>query len=280
MKSAIKQIFPGDENYPLLLKEIPQVPPKFHYIGVLPSADSRMLAIVGTRKATEEGRRLARNFGRAAARVGLVVVSGLALGIDAAAHQGALDAGGKTLAVLGNGLPEIYPPSNRKLAEAIIKGGGCVISEYDEGVPPFPSQFLERNRIVSGLSAATVIIEAPMRSGALVTAKNALEQGREVFVVPGAARHPNYAGSHMLIREGARLVSSPDELFEDLSINVKPDMSLADNLIFKTIQTSGELSVDKLVEMTKLEPRLVNETLTLLMFEGLIKERNNKFVIA
>ena len=263
-------------------------------MGRFPTAEGITVAVVGTRKATHEGIKIAKEIGRDLAKNGITVVSGLALGIDAAAHEGALKAQGRTIAVLGNGLDYIYPHQNLNLARKILEADGAIISEYPEGTPSYPSQFLERNRIISGLSLATTVVEAPIKSGSLSTAKHALEQGREVFVTPGPADHPNYAGSHMLLRNGARIVTSAEDILEDLKginpdflsvIGSKPasEIKIEDQVqlvIFKTIQEAGEpLHIDNVVEKIKLESNVVNQKLTSLMLEGLIEETNGKFKI-
>ncbi len=170
------------------------------------------ITVVGTRRPTADGLRAAFRFGRGIAASGIVVVSGLARGVDTKAHEGALQAGGITIAVLAHGLDRIYPPENRRLAERVIEGGGCLVSEYPPGTPPRRGNFPARNRILSALSHATVVIEAGEKSGSLITAGYALDQGREVFVVPGAFDAPSFSGSHRLIADGARLVSDPTEV--------------------------------------------------------------------
>jgi DNA processing protein len=293
MDWAVKNSKLTDKNFPPLLKEIPGAPERIFHIGRLPEVAELTIAVVGTRKATSEGVRLAKEIGRDLARAGATVVSGLALGIDSAAHAGTLLAGGRAVAVLGNGLNQVYPAQNQNLAEKILGAGGALVSEYPEGAPSLPHQFLERNRIISGLSHAVVVIEAPIRSGSLSTARHALEQGREVFVVPGPAGHPNYGGSHMLLREGARLVTNAEEILEDLKSSISnfefliskpepPETKIINDeaqlLIFKTIQATGKpLHIDNIVEITKLEPNIINQKLTSLMLEGLIEERNGKF---
>ncbi len=218
----------ADIGYPPLLKEITNPPNKLFILGSFNDFTNKAVAIVGTRKATIDGVELARKIAKSLAEQGFVIVSGLAMGIDTAAHSGALDAGGKTIAVLGTGIDLIYPAQNQNLAKKILENGGAIISEYGPGTPGLPHQFLERNRIVAGLTIATIVIEAPKKSGAIVTARLAAESGREVFVFPGPAGHPQYAGSHALIRDGARFVSSLEDVLEDLSI--LPSMDFAVNL--------------------------------------------------
>lgn len=280
--------------YPLLLKEIPNPPKKIYILGELPPEPPK-IAIVGTRKATAEGKAFAQKISRQFAELGAVIVSGLAMGIDTAAHEGALGGKGKTIAVLACGLHSIYPRQNENLAKRIIKANGAIISEYSVGTPALPNQFLERNRIVSGLSIATIVIEAPINSGALVTARLAAEQGREVFVFPGPINHPNYRGSHKLIRDGARLVASIEDIFEDLPAEIFPKKSVEPKqqklnlkkitdknqlLILKIIQEAGlPLNIDKIIELTKLEPQIVNQAIALLTIQEIIKETEKGYNI-
>ncbi|MEK7481868.1 MAG: DNA-processing protein DprA, partial [Patescibacteria group bacterium] len=185
MDHSINIIDGRNLRYPALLREIPNAPEKIYILGKLPPEESLKIAIVGTRKATDQGRIIAKKLAEKLTNLGIVIVSGLAMGIDTAAHEGAVVANGKTIAVLANGLDKIYPAQNENLAKKILELNGAIISEYEPGKPALEHQFLERNRIVSGLSVATIVIEAPERSGSLVTARLAAEQGREVFVFPG-----------------------------------------------------------------------------------------------
>ena len=275
-----------DKNYPLLLKEIPGSPKEIYYLGRLPKAEETLIAIVGTRKATSDGRILAKQIAKDLAEAGITIVSGLAFGIDAAAHEGALAGGGKTIAVLATGLDTIYPRSHERLVQEILKNDGALISEYPPGTPAYPNQFLERNRIISGLCIATVIIEAPIHSGALVTARHALEQGREIFVTPGPARHQNYKGSHLLIRNGARLITSVEDILEDLnlthlqkkSVNEEDFQDPQSKAIIAALKNSkNPLTLDNIIGETKLEPHIVYQRLTFLTLEKIIEERNGKF---
>lgn len=285
MAPHIHTLSPNDRAYPARLKHLTDAPNPLYVRGTLPPDEVPVVAIVGTRKATREGREAARALAHELARRGAIVVSGLALGIDAAAHEGALDAKGITVAVLGCGADTIYPPSHESLGHR-IEERGAIISEYPAGTPSYPNQFLARNRLISGLADAVVIVEAPIASGALATARHAANQGREVFVLPGPAQHPHYEGSHMLIREGARLIRNAKDLLEDL-----PD--LAEKLPALTTPTTGDdpvlaflaashepLSVDTIAEATTLEPNIVLVRLTTLMMEGVITERNGKFTIS
>lgn len=214
----IKHIKKESSDYPSLLKEIKKPPSPLFYKGRLPEPDEFCVGIVGTRKAKSYGKRIAKEIAYELADKGITIVSGLALGIDAAAHKGTLEAHGRTVGVLANGLDTVYPKEHGTLAQRIVETNGCLVSEYSKGTSPKRNHFLERNRIISGLSKAIVIIEAPSRSGSLNTVRHALEQNREIFVVPGRADNKNYDGSHSLIREGARLVTSADEILKDLGI--------------------------------------------------------------
>ena len=207
----------NDPGYPPLLREIPDPPAALFVRGHLP-VSGPMVALVGTRGATAYGLRTARRLGAELAERGVVVVSGLALGIDAAAHAGAVTTG-RTVAVLGSGLDHVGPARNRRLAEEIAASGGGIVSEYPPGTPAAAGQFPARNRIVSGLCHATVVVEAPERSGALITADLALEQGREVMAVPGAIDQVQSAGSLALIAQGAKLVRSVEDVLEELPLD-------------------------------------------------------------
>ena len=281
---------------PRVLKEIPDAPEKLYFTGELPSDIKPTIAIVGTRKASTTGLKTAAAFAKDLCQKGFVVVSGLAMGIDTAAHEGALAGKGLTLAVLGCGIDTVYPAQNNNLAEEIIARDGAIISEYGPGVPSFPNQFLERNRIVAGLCAATIVIEAPRNSGAIVTARLAAESGREVLIFPGPANHPNYVGSHKLIRDGARLVSSFEDIIEDLSqisnfqfpifketsssqLSISKEIKDKNQLlIIQTIQEAGQpVGVDKISELTKLEPQIVNQNIAFLVVSGIIKETGGKY---
>jgi DNA processing protein len=297
MESTIQKISSHEILFPSLLREIDGCPEELFYYGDISYA-LPAVAIVGTRRARPEGCEVARGVARDLARHGFLVVSGMAFGIDAAAHEGALEGGGKTWAVLACGIDRPYPREHAGLARRIVAGGGAVVSEYPPGTEPFRSNFLDRNRIVSGLCVATVVVEAPIRSGALTTARYAAEQGRDVFVVPGGVRVPQYGGSHMLIRHGARLVTSSTELLDDLRSlvleypSLEPIFSSAQGgyaptanalnsdqrTVFEALTHSGEpLGVDRLSEVTTLEPHVVNQSLTSLMLSDLVAENNGTF---
>ena len=250
------------------------------------------IAIVGTRRASADGKKTARSFARALAAAGCTIASGLAFGIDAAAHEGALDAGGgnargATVAVLAGGLDAIYPHSHRALAERILASGGTLISEYPPGEPPLSYRFIERNRIMSGISRGVLIVEAPESSGALATARYAVEQNRDVFVVPGAISATNFKGSHALIRQGAELVTSPDDILDAYGIDKKENAiaraeasSPEEIVILKALAAIGApADVDKLIVLTRLEPRTVNQALSFLLIRGIVKETEGGYTI-
>jgi DNA processing protein len=205
----------GDRAYPPLLAAIPAPPPVLYVDGKLGRLGAAQLAVVGSRKATASARDTAREFANRLVKAGLVITSGLAHGIDAAAHQGAVDGGGPTLAVFGCGVDHIYPAANRALAER-IREEGALVSEFPLGTRPFPAFFPRRNRIISGLALGTLVVEAALTSGSLVTARHALDQGREVFAMPGSVRNPLSRGCHALLRDGAVLTETVDDILAEL----------------------------------------------------------------
>ena len=206
-----------DPAYPLRLAEIYDPPLALFVRGASPQANEPSVAVVGTRRATPYGIRTAEQFGRELAARGLTVVSGMANGIDSAAHRGAIEAGGRTIAVFGNGVDVVYPAQNADLMQQII-GHGCVVSQFFMGAKPAKGHFPYRNRIISGMTLGTLVVEAPPKSGALITARQAAEQGREVFAVPGQLGVRNSQGPHALIRQGAKLVETVDDILVELEV--------------------------------------------------------------
>ena len=211
-----------DERYPPLLKSIPDAPPGLYVLGQPEILKLPQLAIVGSRNPTHAGKDIAHDFAAYLTSMGITVTSGMALGIDTAAHQGALDSmksehegHGFTVAVTGTGLDRVYPSKNRDVAHKIAESG-VLVSEYAPGTPPLPGNFPRRNRIISGLSMGVLVVEAALQSGSLITAKLAIEQGREVFAVPGSIHHPLAKGCHALIRQGAKLVETAEHILEEL----------------------------------------------------------------
>lgn len=281
-------VFRDDPDYPRSLKEIPNPPHALYVRGSLAATAKPCVSIVGTRKATPYGKRAADTLAQDLVRHGCTIISGLALGIDEAAHRGALAAGGWTIAVLACGLDEVYPAQSHSLANQIIETGGAIISEYPLHSETRKHRFLERNRIISGLSLGTVVVEAPTRSGALATAHFALEQNREVFAVPGPITSANHVGCHRLIKQGARLVTRSDDIIESLegtaplisfTIARTPPTDPDQALIYATINEHGSCSVDKLVEITKLPPHAIIVAASCLTLSGHIVEDNDGYVV-
>jgi DNA processing protein len=205
----------GDDEYPALLHELGDAPPTLFVRGRIRSEDALAVAVVGSRRATAHGCETAEQLAFDLAGRGVTVVSGLARGIDTAAHVGALRAGGRTIAVLGSGLDVVYPPENRRLAQRVA-ANGALVSQFVAGTPPLPHHFPSRNRVLAGLALAVVVVEAAERSGALITAAAAAELGREVMAVPGRARAPESRGTNQLIRDGAGLVETWEDVLEAL----------------------------------------------------------------
>jgi DNA processing protein len=210
---------PASPDYPPLLKEIPGPPDCLYVDGQVDALHLPALAIVGSRNPTRQGRQTAYEFARHLGRSGFCIVSGLAQGIDTAAHEGALDGGGQTVAFLGHGVDTVYPASNRSLAARII-GSGALCSEFPLGASPRREHFPQRNRLISGLSLGTIVVEAARKSGSLITARLASEQGREVFAIPGSIHNPLSRGCHQLIRQGAKLVESAADIVDELGMLV------------------------------------------------------------
>jgi DNA processing protein len=221
-----------DEGYPNRLREIDQPPPVIYYRGTLVFEDEWSVAIVGTRRITSYGRQVTEELAAFLARNGITVISGMARGVDSVAHQAALDNGGRTIAVLGCGVETIYPPENRQLAEKIMSAG-CLLSDYAPGTPPDAKNFPPRNRIISGLGLATVVVEAGERSGALITATFAVDQGREVYAVPGPIYAPQSKGTNKLIMQGAQPYISPEDLLSLLNLEMVEEQ--------KTVRTTFEI---------------------------------------
>jgi len=219
-EKKIECYFLDDENYPENLKKIDNPPFILYVKGTISPEDELAIAVVGTRKMTGYGGQVTESLVTELIGAGLTIVSGLARGVDSMAHRSALKAGGRTIAVLA-GLDVVYPPENTSLVEEIINGYGAVISEFPLGMRPMPGSFPARNRIISGLALGTVVIEAPQKSGALITARHAAEQGREVFAIPGPVTSPNAAGPAHLIKMGAKLVFNVNDILEELDIETE-----------------------------------------------------------
>ncbi|MHC1786269.1 MAG: DNA-processing protein DprA [Christensenellales bacterium] len=280
---GIRVAFLGDEtDYPALLCSIPDPPDLLFYRGSLKSGDERAIAIVGSRRETRYGRAQAHAIARDLARQGITVVSGLAWGIDTAAHKGALDAGGRTIAVLGSGVSNIYPEENRALADQIIASGGAVISELPPAAEPLAFHFPIRNRIVSGLAQGLLLVEAKEKSGTLITLSHALEQGREVFALPGEVDAPGSIIPHRMIREGARLCTCAADILEDMGwIETRSpkgeqqamDLSqlpLAQQNILRALADEAQ-GFEEMMAITGLDAAELGTQVTLLEMDGLLQ---------
>lgn len=273
----INRISPLDNKYLQIIDTIDSCPKKLYFMGKLPDKRLPTVAIVGTRKPTSYGKEVTYQLAFDLAQRGIVIVSGLALGIDAIAHRGALDAGGITLAVLGNGLDTIYPANNQNLAKEILAKHGAIISEYEPEVEARDFQFLERNRIVSGLSDAVIVTEAAIRSGTMSTVAHALEQGREVFVVPGNITSPLSAGCNKLIKQGAHPITCADDVLEIIAPDLLQPQAILplgstklESQIINLLQ-SGIRDGDELLIQTGADASEFSQTLTLMEISGAIR---------
>ncbi len=281
--AGIDVIWEEHPRYPRLLREIPDPPPLLFARGELKPEDELAIAIVGTRHASHYGLTMAERLGGGLARAGLTVVSGLARGIDAAAHRGALAAGGRTVAVLGTGVDEIYPPEHADLAQDILRQG-AVISEFPPHSAPHGGRFPQRNRIISGMTLGTIVVEAGEKSGALITARHAMEQNREVFAVPGHADQLQSRGCHRLLRDGATLVERPEDVLEQLGPLTRPVPS-GDNIVRKPAELTlnpieqqilqaveaDPTPIDRLIDATALSAAQVLATLSVLEMRHLVR---------
>jgi len=278
LEKRVKVFTLKDEEYPQLLREIDHSPPVLYVRGSLLSEDEFAVAMVGTRKVTSYGQQVCRDTSTYLAGHGITIVSGLARGVDGIAHQNALKAGGRTIAVLGSGVDVIYPPEHRKLADAIIENG-AVISDYPLGTQPEGVNFPPRNRIISGLSLETIVIEAGERSGALITADFALEQGRDVFAVPGNVLSPASKGTNRLIQNGAYPMVSPQEVLEVLNMpgvkNIKKARQVlpadaTEQKIMKVLNFEP-VHIDEICFQAGMPVEQVSAALTMMELKGLVQ---------
>ena len=268
-------------DYPALLREIPDPPLVLYIAGERQLLSAQQLAIVGSRNPTPMGRENARAFAKSLAGAGLVITSGMALGVDGAAHRGALEAGGKTIAVAGTGLDRVYPARHRDLAHEIVKQG-ALVSEFPLGTPPLPENFPVRNRIISGLSLGVLVVEAALQSGSLITARMANEQGREVFAIPGSIHAPQARGCHALIRQGAKLVETAQDIIEELgplagvALQTAHETTSLTSRLDPTMVTLLEhighdpVSIDTLIERSGLTADAVSSMLLQMELNGLV----------
>ena len=275
----VKALTWEDEDYPRRLRELEQAPPVLYYRGELLPTDEWAVAVVGTRRVTSYGHQVADELGAFLGRNGITVISGLAKGVDAIAHQAAIKAGGRSIAVLAHGLDQIYPVENRRLGEDIV-ANGALVSDYGIGAPPDAANFPPRNRIISGLSLAVVIVEAGVESGALITAGFAAEQGREVFAIPGSIYAPASKGTNLLIQKGAHPLVRYEDLLDALNLEMMGEQKNA------RLALPGDATEAKLFELLSQEPVHVNDlgalaempieqvssTLALMELKGLVRQ--------
>lgn len=273
----INRLSPQKHKYLQILDTIAKCPDKLYMMGELPPERRPTVAIVGTRKPTAYGKEVTHQLSYELAQRGVVIVSGLALGVDGIAHRAALEAGGTTIAVLANGLPKIYPATHQSLADEIITKNGAILTEYAPGTDARDYQFLERNRLVSGLSDAIIITEAAARSGTLNTAMHALEQGKEVFVVPGNITSPLSAGCNALLRQGATPVTSASDVLEIIApdtLQPQTKLALGSTLLETTIiqlLQSGLRDGDQLQQASGVSASEFAQALTMLEINGTVR---------
>lgn len=279
----------ADKNYPKLLREIPQSPMVLYCKGASLDADETAVAVVGTRKMSPYGRQAAADIARGLTIGGVAVVSGLALGVDSVVHRAVVESSGRTIAVLACGLDSVYPASNRQIAERITAAGGTLVSELPLGTPPLKHHFAYRNRIISGLCLGTVVIEAAAESGALITARHALEQNRQVYTVPGSIYSPGSVGPHNLLKMGAKPVTDAADVLEDLNlVNLAVQEAtkeiIADNdeeaAILKLL-TREPKHFDHLAKSAGLPASTVAATLTIMEMKGKVRNLGaNQYVLS
>ena len=285
-KSGVRALTWRDDEYPARLKETADAPPVLYWRGDLSADEVASVAVVGTRRPTDYGRRITSDLCAALAARGVVVVSGLALGIDTRAHQATLEAGGRTIAVLGNGLDSVYPSENRRLAERIVGEGGALVSEFALGARPEASNFPRRNRIISGMTLGTLITEAGETSGTRWTVYHALEQNREIFCVPGSVYSESSRLTNRLIKEGAKLVCDVRDILEEIGLNAearqmplslaqppepKPQPDDPDEADLLRHLTTEPVHIDDLAQMNGRPIAEVSSLLTMLELKGLVR---------
>ncbi len=288
-ENGIKVYTIHENEYPENLKNIYDPPPVLYVKGELVNEDSLAIGIVGSRKASEYGLKAAQRIASRLAELGITVISGMALGIDSAAHRGALMAKGRTIAVFGCGLKYVYPMTNYRLSQEIQKNG-ALISEYPFEREAFAAQFPARNRIISGMSLGVIVVEAGEKSGSLITADFALEQGREVFAVPGNISSPNSKGTNALIKNGAKLVSRIEDILEELNLNIvykeknnvnvneSLDISIEESCILAYLKNKGG-GKDEITAATGLQPGKVMAALTKLEVKGFIQQDSGNYYL-
>ncbi|MDR3642043.1 MAG: DNA-processing protein DprA [Candidatus Doudnabacteria bacterium] len=280
-QADIKLLTFRDKNYPKLLLQIPKFPPLLYYRGALPDPEELCLAVVGTRNITNYGRVIIPQLVEPLVDCGCVIVSGMAFGVDGAAHQVAVKKGRRTVAVLGGGLDEksLYPKHHAFLAQQIIGTGGTLFSEYPMGTPNFKQNFVARNRIISGMSLATIIIECDLKSGTLITAKHALDQNRQVYAVPGPIYSPQSLGPNNLIKMGAKPITEANDVLQDLNLKSLPEQqsvqttlgdSKEESILLKIINHDPVI-INELIKESGLDAAAALSALTFLEMKGKVK---------
>ena len=267
-------------NYPALLRQIPAAPPVLFVRGTFAPVDEWAVAVVGTRRLSAYGRLVTHELVTGLARNGITIVSGLARGIDGVAHRAALEAAGRTIAVMGCGIDRVYPPEHRDLSHAIVDGHGAIVTDFPLGTEPSSVNFPARNRLISGLSLGVLVVEAGERSGALITARFALEQDRDVFAVPGNINSPVSVGANRLIQQGAKLVMRIEDILEELNLRMVTEQAAAQAVLPDSAEEAALLSqlssqplhVDDLGRLTGMPSYLVSSTLTLMELKGMVQQ--------
>ena len=296
-KAGVRVVARDEADYPKNLREVYDPPVVLYVKGTLSDRDALAMAIVGSRRTTLYGQEMARKLAFQLARVGVPVVSGMARGIDTAAHHGALQAKGRTVAVIGCGIDIVYPAENKKLAEEIVEKGGAVVTEFPFGVQPGPQNFPMRNRIISGWSLGTVVVEANLKSGALITANQAAEQGRQVFAVPGRADSILSRGTNKLIKEGAKLTEDAEDILNEFEYllpkkavepaedgsgdkGTKPALKLSE-MEEKVMAQLGqeETAIDDIIRASGLTTACVSATLLSLEMKRLVRQLPGKLYV-
>ena len=285
IRDMIQTVSSGEACYPARLKEIPSYPGTLYYIGDISVLSGRCAAVVGSRKTNVYGRKVAVSAGKRLAEKGICVVSGMAVGIDSCAHNGALEAGGKTAAVLGCGVDICYPQANLALRDDIARKG-LVLSEYPPGTGPRKYHFPQRNRIISGLSELTVVVQAGLASGALITADMAAEQGRDVYAVPGNIDSEYALGSNKLIKDGAIPLLSMSDLLEAMGVCGMDDdeavrlLGPEEKQVYDMLKTTGEMTADEISMRLSMPAGRVNGIVSVMEMKGAVFSALGKIFIA
>lgn len=284
---GIRIIIPTDSEYPWILKQIYDPPAVLYCKGNYLDFSKPAIAIVGCRNPTRYGRQIAEKIAFELASAGVTIISGLARGIDTMAHLGALRARGNTIAVIGSGIDIVYPPENKRIFKN-IEMHGTIISEYPPGTRPLPGNFPARNRIISGLSSGVLVVEAGSRSGSLITVDFALEQGREVYAIPGNIDSPQSMGTNNILKQGAKLVTSAEDILEDLGIKqiLNREDSFAETVQLDIFETQvynaledGEKHLEELASITNMDIAKLNAVLTMLEIKGVVKQLPGKIFV-